>query len=129
MRPRHLAVLVFSNAQALQVCDALHQAGVPAVTSGSGSVFASESATEWLRLLDALERPTARDRAGAAALTAFIGWGADRVANATEAEWEDLHWQLHRWAARLRGSGIAALFEHVNASRACPAAHTRPHLG
>jgi exodeoxyribonuclease V beta subunit len=120
VRPGHLAVLVFSNAQALRVCDALHHAGVPAVTSGSGSVFATESATEWLQLLDALERPTARDRAGAAALTAFIGWGADRVAKATEAEWEDLHWQLHRWATLLRGRGIAALLEHIGATEHLP---------
>ena len=120
VRPGHLAVLVFANNQAVSVCGALHDAGVPAVTSGSGSVFATEPATEWLQLLDALERPTARDRAGAVALTAFIGWNGDRVANATEAEWEDLHWLLHRWAALLRRRGIAALLEHMSATQHLP---------
>ncbi len=120
VRPGHLAVLVFSNDQALRVSDALHQAGVPAVTSGSGSVFATGPATEWLQLLDALERPTARDRAGAAALTAFIGWSADRVANATDVEWEDLHWLLHRWVALLRRYGIATLLEHMSATEHLP---------
>ena len=56
------------------VRDALHAAGVPAVIGGSGSVFATEPAQEWLRLLEALERPTARDRASLAALTRFVGW-------------------------------------------------------
>jgi exodeoxyribonuclease V beta subunit len=120
VRPRHLAVLVFANNQAVSVCGALHDAGVPAVTSGSGSVFATEPATQWLQLLDALERPTARDRAGAVALTAFIGWTGDQVANAGETEWEDLHWLLHRWAALLRRRGSAALLEHMSATQHLP---------
>ena len=37
---------------------------------------------EWLRLLEALERPTARDRASLAALTCFVGWTPEEVATA-----------------------------------------------
>ena len=116
-----VAVLVRTNSQANGICDALRAAGVPAVTNGSGSVFDTPPATEWLRLLDALERPTARDRAASAALTAFIGWDADAVATADAAEWEDMHWLLHRWAAILRRRGVAALLEHVSATRQLPA--------
>ena len=119
--PGDLAVLVRSNTQALVICDALRAAGVPAVTNGSGSVFATTPAADWLRLLNALERPTGRDRAASAALTAFIGWSADTVATADDAEWEDLHWLLHRWAAILRRRGVAALLDHISATRQLPA--------
>ncbi len=120
VRPGHMAVLVRTNVQALNICAALLEAGVPAVTNGSGSVFATEPAADWLRLLEALERPTGRDRAASAALTAFIGWTVEQVAKASDAEWEDLHWLLHQWAAIFRHSGVAALLEHVSASRRLP---------
>src|ERR1019366_10826474 len=34
--------------------------------------------------------------------------------------WEDPHWQLHRWAALLRGRGIAALLEPIGATEHLP---------
>ena len=46
-----VAVLVRTNSHAVTVRDALHASGVPAVIGGSGSVFATEPALEWLRLL------------------------------------------------------------------------------
>jgi exodeoxyribonuclease V beta subunit len=119
--PGDVAVLVRTNGQALRVCEALRTAGVPAVTNGSGSVFGTAPAAEWLRLLDALERPTARDRAASAALTAFIGWSPEEIATTGAAEWEDLHWLLHRWSGVLRRRGVAALLEHVSATRQLPA--------
>ena len=94
--------------------------GVPAVIGGSGSVFATAPAHEWLRLLEALERPTARDRAVARRPDAFVGWTAEEVATASEEEWEDLHWSLHQWAALLRDQGVAALFETVSSARDVP---------
>ena len=120
VNPGHLAVLVRANSQAVTVRDALRAAGVPAVIGGSGSVFATEPALEWLRLLQALERPTARDRASLAALTCFIGWRPEGVAAADEAEWEALHWSLHRWATLLREQGVASLYQAVSRSHAVP---------
>jgi exodeoxyribonuclease V beta subunit len=116
-----IAVLVRSNNEAVTVRDALHEAGVPAVIGGAGSVFLSEPAGEWLRLLEALERPTARDRASMAALSQFVGWSANQVAGAGEHEWEDLHWDLHRWASVLRDKGVATLYETVCSERGVPA--------
>jgi exodeoxyribonuclease V beta subunit len=120
LHPGHMAVLVRTNSHAVTVRDALHGAGVPAVIGGSGSVFATEPALEWLRLLEALERPTARDRASLVALTCFVGWTPEEVASAGEEEWEGLHWSLHRWAALLRDQGIASLFENVSSSHGVP---------
>ena len=120
LHPGHMAVLVRVNSHAVTVRDALHEAGVPAVIGGAGSVFGTGPAREWLQLLEALERPTARDRASQAALTCFVGWSAERVATAGEAQWEDLHWDLHRWAALLRDEGVASLYETVCSSHEVP---------
>jgi exodeoxyribonuclease V beta subunit len=116
----HIAVLVRANAQAVLVRDALHAAGVPAVIGGAGSVFGTKPAVEWLRLLEALERPTARDRASLAALTSFVGWSAQDVASASDEGWEDLHLSLHRWAALLRDQGVASLYETVSSAHGVP---------
>ena len=113
-------MLVRVNSHAVLVRDALHRVGVPAVIGGSGSVFGTRPALEWLRLLEALERPTARDRASLAALTSFVGWSAEEVASADEAQWEDLHWSLHQWAALLRDQGVASLFETVSRTHGVP---------
>ena len=79
---------------------------VPAVINGAGSVFATTAARHWLRLLDAIDRPASTPRARTAALTPFVGWSAERVALASENEWEDLHRRLHRWNRILRSSGV-----------------------
>jgi len=66
------------------VDDALERVGVPAVINGAGSVFATPAADEWLRLLEAVERPVSTARARSAALTAFLGWSAEQMAAADE---------------------------------------------
>jgi exodeoxyribonuclease V beta subunit len=113
VEPGDVAVLVRTNHNARLVRAALEDARIPAVINGAGSVFGTEPAREWLRLLEAIERPASRLRAHAAALTCFFGWSPERVAAATEDEWEDVHGQLHDWAAVLRTRGMAALTETV----------------
>ena len=121
VRPGDVAVLVRTNYQAAMAQAALQEAGVPAVVAGAGSVFATEAAGEWVRLLDALERPTARDRAASVALTCFVGWEPATVGRASDEEWEDLHWSLHRWATTLRRRGVASLLENITLTRQLPA--------
>ena len=121
LNPGGIAVLVRSNGQAGIVRDALQAVGVPAVIGGAGSVFLSDAARQWLRLLEALERPTARDRASLVALTQFVGWSAADVAHGGEAEWEELHLSLHDWARCLREEGVASLFETVSFRQTVPA--------
>jgi exodeoxyribonuclease V beta subunit len=120
VRPRHIAVLVPTNKLAALVDDALERAGVPAVINGAGSVFASPAAEEWLRLLEAVERPVSATRARSAALTSFLGWTAEQLAAADEAASEELHATLHHWAALLRSRGVAALLDSISASEALP---------
>jgi exodeoxyribonuclease V beta subunit len=120
IRPRHVAVLVQTNRTAAHIRDALDAVGIPAVINGAGSVFGTPSAGDWLRLLEALERPTSSPRARAAALTPFLGWTAEQVAGAGEAEWEAVHRRLHDWSRVLRVRGVASLMEVVTLAESLP---------
>src|SRR4051794_28150964 len=111
--PGEVAVLVRTNRHARFVRDALEAVDVPSVINGAGSVFGTPAAREWLRLLEALERPASSVRARAATMTSFMGWSAERVASASEEEWEDVHRRLHAWAAVLRRRGVASLIETI----------------
>jgi exodeoxyribonuclease V beta subunit len=120
VRPGHVAVLVRTHRNAALIRQALDGAGVPAVVSGAGSVFATECAGEWLRLLDAIERPSSAPRARSAALTCFVGWSAERVALAGDEEWEDVHRRLHEWGRVLRERGVASLTERITLTERLP---------
>ena len=100
VKPGDVAVLVRYNRHAVPVRDALDDVGIPSVINGAGSVFATPAAREWLRLLEALERPASPVRARAATMTSFLGWTAEQVAAAGDDEWEEVHRRLHAWAAR-----------------------------
>jgi exodeoxyribonuclease V beta subunit len=112
-----VAVLVRKNDQARAVKVALQEVGVPAVVNGAGSVFATETARDWVRLLEALERPESLPRVRAAALTPFLGWAAEDVAGADDAAWNALQQRLHTWAGVLRRNGVATLLEAVSAQQ------------
>jgi exodeoxyribonuclease V beta subunit len=120
IRPGHVAVLVQTNRAAALIRDALDAVDVPAVINGAGSVFGTDPARHWLRLLEALERPTHPPRAHAAALTPFLGWSAERVATASEEEWEAVHQRLHDWASVLRLRGVASLAETIALGEGLP---------
>ena len=111
--PGHIAVLVRRNADAERVRDELQAAGVPAVINGAGNVFAAQAARDWIVLLEALARPAATARARTAALAPFFGWDAERVATASDAEWDEVHRRLHHWSRILRERGVAALTEAI----------------
>jgi exodeoxyribonuclease V beta subunit len=120
VQPRHIAVLVQTHRSAALVRDALDDARIPAVINGAGSVFATLPARDWLRLLEALERPASSPRARTAALTPFLGWSTERVAAAGEEDWEELHRRLHQWARVLRSKGVASLTETVTLAEGLP---------
>jgi exodeoxyribonuclease V beta subunit len=121
LKPADLAVLTRTNKQSACVRDALRAAGVPAVIAGLDSVFASEAAGYWLRLLEALEEPASRSRAVAVALTPWVGMTAAEAATADERVWETVHARIHRWSAILASYGVAALYRSITATEGLPA--------
>jgi exodeoxyribonuclease V beta subunit len=120
IRPGHIAVLVRTNRNAARVRDALEEVDVPAVINGAGSVFGTEPALEWLRLLEAIERPSYPPRARAAALTTILGWTTEDVAAADDDKWEGVHRRLHHWARVLREKGVASLMEAITLEEGLP---------
>ena len=118
--PGDVAVLVRTNRQAALVRDALEAASVPAVINGAGSVFGTDPARDWLRLLEALERPTQQSRARGAVLTSFLGWSATEVCGASESDWASVHGRLHDWARVLRVNGVASLMETIDLAESLP---------
>jgi exodeoxyribonuclease V beta subunit len=115
-----VAVLVHRHVDARIVHQALGALHVPAVINGAGSVFRTEAALDWRKLLEALERPSARTPAAAVALTPFVGKDADWLAAVDEDGWEELHSLLHRWSTVLRKRGVAALLETISFQQGMP---------
>ena len=113
-------MLVRTNRNASRVRDALEEVDVPAVINGAGSVFGTEPALEWLRLLEAIERPSYPPRARSAALTTILGWTTEQVADADDDAWEDVHRRLHHWARVLREKGVASLMEAITLEEGLP---------
>ena len=114
-------MLVRTNRNASRVRDALEAVDVPAVINGAGSVFGTEPAREWLRLLEAIERPSYPPRARSAALTTILGWTTEEVAAADDDAWEGVHRRLHHWARVLRVKGVASLMEAITLEEGLPA--------
>jgi exodeoxyribonuclease V beta subunit len=121
VRAGDVAVLVRTHSHADLIHAALEEAHVPVVINGAGSVFATPSARDWLRLLEALDRPAAPSRARVAALTPFIGWSVAQIATAAERDWEEVHRRLHRWSRILREHGVAELTEAIMIDEDLPA--------
>jgi exodeoxyribonuclease V beta subunit len=118
--PGDVAVLVRTNEQGARIRDTLAAAGVPAVLSGTASVFGTPIAAEWLTLLEALEQPRAF-RARAAALTCFLGHTVEELCGPGADDLLDaLGGTLRAWAAVLHDRGVAALLEAVTTATALP---------
>jgi exodeoxyribonuclease V beta subunit len=121
VRAGDVAVLVRTNEQAATVHAALATAGVPAVVTGTASVFGTPVAADWLALLEALEQPRLA-RLRAAALTCFLGRSvAELCGPQAETLLDELGATVRRWAGVLHERGVAALLEAVTTDTELPA--------
>ncbi|WP_054812889.1 UvrD-helicase domain-containing protein [Nocardia arizonensis] len=113
--PGDIAVLVRRRSQIEVVRAALDRAGIASVPAGGTSVFETESATDWLWVLRALEQPHRSDRVRLAARTPVLGvtaaeidsGGADLVGRVSA--------QLREAARLFARAGFAAVFEKLSA--------------
>ena len=111
IRPSDVAVLANTNAQLELVQGELRRLGVPAVVSGSGSVFRTGAAAQWRALLEAMDRPHRPRSVRAAALTSFVGLSAVELDERGDAATDEVADRLRRWAAIFESRGVAAVFE------------------
>jgi len=108
-----IAVLARTNTMLDAVHHALAEVGVPSVVTGSGSVFHSPAATEWLTLLEALEQPHREDRVRAAALTCFLGWSPTTLDVGGPEATDELADRVRGLADLLGSRGVAAVLEQA----------------
>ncbi|MGH3444513.1 MAG: UvrD-helicase domain-containing protein, partial [Nocardioidaceae bacterium] len=114
LQPRDVAVLAHKNIDLQAVQRALAAIGVPAVVAGSGSVFATPAATQWLMLLEALEQPHRSSRVRSASLTCFFGYAAadlDVARPESDAVAERVSETVRDWAELFSSRGVAAVLE------------------
>ncbi len=111
LQPRDVAVIAYRNNDLQQVQRALAAIGVPAVVAGSGSVFATPAATEWLRLLEALEQPHRSARVRSAALTSFFGYAAAELDAGGDGLTDRVAETVRDWAELFVSRGVAAVLE------------------
>lgn len=123
MRPGDIAVLARTNAMGRQISVALREAGVAASVAGSDSLFDGDAAHEWQSLLRALAEPRGH-LVRAAALTPFLGWTLQDLAEADDLRLAGLRETVHAWSKVWSAHGTAALWEAITA-RATFAAGTR----
>lgn len=116
VEPGDIAVLTRVNRDAVAVQRALASAGIPAVISMLSSVFATPSARDWLVLLSALARPGVGGFVSAAALTPFVGWTANELAEASDERRDQLSDLLRTWSRVLDDHGVASLLEATAAA-------------
>lgn len=117
LQPKHVAVLVNSNAEAMSVQDALAARGVPAVCLRRESVYASPEAAELRQILDALLVPRHVPLARGALATHLLGCQLDDLKTMQD---DDLDWHAvlddlrQRWFER----GILAMIERLGEQHA-----------
>ena len=111
LQPRDVAVIAYKNNDLQQVQAALADIGVPAVVAGSGSVFATPAATEWLRLVEALEQPHRSARVRSAALTSFFEYDARTLDAGGDDLTDRVAETLRDWAELYSSRGVAAVLE------------------
>ncbi len=121
VRPGDVAVLVRTNDQGAMVRAALAVVGVPAVVTGTASVFGAPVARDWLTLLEALEQPRLA-RLRATALTGFLGHTVEQLCGPdADSLLDGIGATIRGWAAVLHERGVAALLEAVTTDTALPA--------
>lgn len=120
-RPGQVAVLVEKHADAARIRRALEAQGLPCVSAGRTSLFATPEAADLLRVLRALLDPADAPRLRAALATPLLGEDAAALA-ALEGDDDALRGWLERvqgWRERWERHGVLALVEAL-AARAAP---------
>jgi exodeoxyribonuclease V beta subunit len=108
LNPGHLAVLVNTNAQALNIHRLLGQRNIPAVIVARESVFQSVVAQGLYHLMAAVLQPQDEKLARGALLTDLFMYTAADVAHWPEASWGEWIHQLREWSILWAQEGVAA---------------------
>ncbi|MBI3224373.1 MAG: UvrD-helicase domain-containing protein [Mycolicibacterium cosmeticum] len=115
--PSDIAVLVRTREHGTLINAALNRASVPCVLTGGSSVFTTEAASAWQRLLSALEQPHRATSVKWAALSPLLGYTATDLAAGGDALTAQLSSRIREWAHLFTDQGLASMFEVIAADR------------
>jgi len=110
LRPEDIAIIVSTNSRGNDLLDHLHSVGIPAVFTGSGSVFSTPAAHDWWTFLKALETGSP-SWIKAASLTSLIGWDMERLVRADAEEFSRLASDIRRLSALMDRFSPISVFE------------------
>jgi exodeoxyribonuclease V beta subunit len=112
LKPEDIAVLVLENRQAAMIQEALEACRVPSVLHTTASLFASQEAAEFQRVLEAIAAPGREPLVRSALATDFLGISGCQLEAMTDQQWqkrvERLHHYLHLW----KRHGFFRMFRH-----------------
>ncbi len=115
LEPADIAILVRTNNQARAFQESLRRAGIPAVVSRSGDIFASEEMAELQTLLAAIAEPADAGRLRAAWATRL--WGDDAAAmhrkNGDDEAWQECLEELGDYRRQWLVWGFRPMVQHL----------------
>lgn len=108
VRPADIAVLTSTHNQAEFIRQALERVRVPVVVTTPTSVFATDAAQQWARLLRGMQRPRGSELRRAA-LTDFLGRSPEELARNGEQVDSEVVLRLRHWASVLEEASVAEM--------------------
>ncbi|PLX67686.1 MAG: exodeoxyribonuclease V subunit beta [Denitrovibrio sp.] len=118
VQPSDIAVLCRSRKQMIMVKEALADCLVPAVMSGSESVFDSVEAMELISVLQAVISPFSQKAVKTAMATSLFGYNANDIHGITETEeWDRITEEFRSYNDLINMKGFAPMFFSLAASR------------
>lgn len=115
--PGDIAVLLHSaKDDAPRIQAELARRGIPSVVNTAESVMTSTAAQQWLRLLEAMEKPQLPGRIRAAALTQFFPDTAEDLVARGDERTDELAERVRSWLDLLRSRGVAAVSSAAHAA-------------
>ncbi len=111
-----IAVLVHSvKDEAPRIQAALAERGIASVVNAAESVMLSQGASEWRRLLEAMERPQLAGRVRAAALTSFFATTPADLDRGGDDLTDELAERVRSWLDLFRSRGVGAVLAAAQA--------------
>lgn len=114
--PNDLAILVYKNAEAVRLQNALSQVGVASVIGKGESVFESSWTTELQLLLASAIYPSNPQRLRALLLSRLFGESAHSIRQMSDARQDELLAQAAHWNSLLHERGVIGMVEAFLAS-------------
>jgi exodeoxyribonuclease V beta subunit len=112
LKPEDIAVLVMENQQARKMQEALSALNIPSVLHTTASLFQSQEALEFRRILAGVALPGDERLVKAALATDLFGVDGGRLSACTESQWQEWLQRFHEYLDLWDQRGFFRMFRH-----------------